>query len=268
MSIPSSSSEECSTECCSRDACAGFVFVTSAPSDFNGCKKGEACCYLKSMLAPKKAAAFQAFSSPKLRRVLATLASKRHLMECVRQSHLGEFLQGGRASCGWAASRVDYCQSKPWGRGKSAAISIAHFFGALVGKGPARVLQTHPDASLKAPGVAKMAYAGAYPSSRISIQDPALHSIDLYAYSSFKVNDMEYSSRPAAAFSLQVDDDGAGFMFQLPLAIEPDQVRSKAGASPAGTSTKEASKYDCKRSCDANSSCTSWSFVEATARAF
>ena len=265
-SAPSTGSDACGAACCENTACAGFVFVTSAPSDFGSCKRGQACCYLKSALAAQIPS-----SVPGIMVGVVTPRSPYDGFKTPPNGMRSAVPLGG-ISAGAVELRADgqlhewtIVNQSPGGAAKVQRYPSA-FFGARVGDGPARALQTHPDASLRAPGVEKMSYTGAYPASRLQVQDPAFGEIiDLFAFSALKVNDMEYSSRPAAVFSLRVGT-GASFFFQLPIAIEPDQKRSKE--SPSGSSVETATPFDCKHLCDANATCTSWSFVESTSECF
>ncbi len=45
---PSADPSHCHTFCCSYMSCAAWVYATSSPEDFNQCRKGQPCCYLKS----------------------------------------------------------------------------------------------------------------------------------------------------------------------------------------------------------------------------
>lgn len=146
------------------------------------------------------------------------------------------------------------------------------YFAAKVGGGSAVALQTHPTTpGLK--GVSALTYSGSYPVSKLSTVAADLGGLqaDLYAFSTYKVNDMEASARPMAAFTLAASTTAAAaedvtFMMNLPTAIEPDMIRrgtplASADQPAAGTTNTSAA---CLAACNANAACMSWNFVGAS----
>ena len=136
---------------------------------------------------------------------------------------------------------------------------------------PVVALQTHPlTPGLK--GVSDLSYAGSHPVSRLSTADPAVmaagvKSAELFAFSTYKVNDMAASARPMASFTFAVATDASWpadgtveFMMNLPTAIEPDMIRR---GTPLGPAASAASASDCLRSCNGNAACMSWNFDRA-----
>ena len=47
---PTADPSHCVTLCCQYMSCAAWSYAASAPSDFNGCIKGQPCCYLKTYI--------------------------------------------------------------------------------------------------------------------------------------------------------------------------------------------------------------------------
>lgn len=130
----------------------------------------------------------------------------------------------------------------------------------------ARVLQTHPFVNGGNFGVSSLKYQGAHPVSKLTIEPDAavvneqggehsatfLHhrqrlsdntvalSAALYGFSTLSVGDRVASARPAVAFPLDVHNAGTGdasvgLLFNLPLLVEEDQVRSSWVASSPAT---------------------------------
>jgi non-lysosomal glucosylceramidase len=108
--------------------------------------------------------------------------------------------------------------------------------------GRAWTLRTHPPRGL--PGVAALRYAGAFPVSRLTLEDPEVPvGVELYAYSEFHVRDPDGSATPAAIFTFRFRNPSdraieAAAMFLLPNAIggrfdgAEGLVLSKPGTDP------------------------------------
>jgi hypothetical protein len=95
--------------------------------------------------------------------------------------------------------------------------------------GVSRVLTTQAPGSLR--GVDGLRYGGAFPVSRLEIEDQELPvEAELYAYSAFEPYDAKASGVPSITFSLLVRNPGntsvtASFSIMLPLFQEKDQSR-------------------------------------------
>ena len=129
------------------------------------------------------------------------------------------------------------------------------FFAVRVNDAAPVALQTHP-LTPGVKGVTQLTYSGSYPVSKLSTSSlhPSLESADLFAFSSYKVDDMEASARPMAAFSLAVATGSASstamsFMMNLPTAIEPDMVRR---GTAIGQAINADSAAACLRACNKN----------------
>ncbi|CAZ94529.1 GH116 family glycosyl-hydrolase [Zobellia galactanivorans] len=107
----------------------------------------------------------------------------------------------------------------------------------------ATTLRTHPPKKL--PAVQQLEYSGAFPVSRLNIQDSNIPlKTKLYAYSEYKIRNSIQSATPCALFSLELenvtdDEYQAAFLFNLPNHIQGlfnvDQglVLTKKGKEPS-----------------------------------
>eukprot|EP01052_Picozoa_sp_SAG31_P048652 SAG31_NODE_10278_length_1161_cov_1.645009_1_plen_100_part_10 len=70
------------------------------------------------------------------------------------------------------------------------------------------LLRTHPPEP-GLPGVASMAYAGAFPVSRIKIKSPHLEGsqVTLYGLSGFRLHDANASNMPAIWFAVDIKEE-------------------------------------------------------------
>jgi non-lysosomal glucosylceramidase len=183
----------------------------------------------------------------------------------------------GGISCGAVELRADgslhewtIMNGSPGGSAKIQSYPDA-YFAAKVNSDAPIALQTHPlTPGLK--GVSSLTYFGSYPVSKLSPSTADLSGVqaDLFAFSTYKVNDMNASARPMASFTLAVSAASAApsnanndisFMMNLPTAIEPDMVRR---GSALGAAVGAESSAACLSACNANSACMSWNFARAT----
>lgn len=129
-------------------------------------------------------------------------------------------------------------------------------------------LQTHPvTAGIR--GLSELTYSGSYPVARLtpSPADVGGLAVDLYGYSTYKVNDLAASARPMAAFTLAVRAPSSwpasgsaskiSFMMNLPTAIEPDMIRRGTALGQPGPANSSAA---CLAACNANPACLSWKY--------
>ena len=145
------------------------------------------------------------------------------------------------------------------------------YFAIRAGAAAPLALQTHPRISGLTP-VPSLTYRGSYPVSKLTPSTVAadrgaqgIHA-DLFAYSVYKVNDMNASARPMVAFSMAVSTESTwvaapfSFMMNLPLAIEPDMIRN----GTAFSATPVSASAECLKQCNQNLACTSWNFDRAS----
>lgn len=113
--------------------------------------------------------------------------------------------------------------NSPGGGGAKVQLDEA-LFGLRVkmadGAARAWTLRTQPPRGL--PPVARIEYSGAHPVSRLHLSDPGLPlTVDLYAYSEFRIRDAAGSATPAAIFSFRIGNPTAqaaeaSLLFNLP----------------------------------------------------
>ena len=200
--------------------------------------------------------------------------------------------------------------------GPSGAAKIQQYpkaFFAMKVDENARVLQTHPAVNGGNFGVSSLKYQGSHPVSKLTIEPDETasqrgnhtmflrhrqhlsdHTVALsaalYGFSTLSVGDRVASARPAVAFPLDVHNAGTGdanigLLFNLPLLVEEDQVRScdvcasclafvfMVGAgclesaqcmtqarpgTALGSAVFTEDAEACAMLCKANSSCLSW----------
>eukprot|EP01050_Picozoa_sp_SAG11_P006368 SAG11_NODE_490_length_8982_cov_5.961162_9_plen_762_part_00 len=133
-------------------------------------------------------------------------------------------------------------------------------------------LRTSPPAGI--PGVAALKYSGAYPMSRLVVDDPAVKGVNasLFAYSAFHVGDMEKSATPAVAFSLLVENTNeprrggkavdVDFVLTLPFSVEPESARP-AAKPDSGEQVEASTPEQCLAQCAASATCASWTLDAA-----
>ena len=153
----------------------------------------------------------------------------------------------------------------PGGSAKIQSFPDAYFAAKVNSNAPV-ALQTHPlTAGLK--GVSELTYSGSYPVSRLSLSSADLGGLnaDLFAFSTYKINDMNASARPMASFTLAVNapnsNSDVSFMMNLPTSIEPDMMRR---GTALGAALSAASSAACLAACNAKSECLSWNYAKRT----
>ena len=119
--------------------------------------------------------------------------------------------------------------------------------------------------------------AGAHPMSKLVVMDSRLPvTATIYAYSRYKVGDMNTSATPAVAFTAVLENPlnenvTASFMFNFPHGIEPHTQRTVPQMSPNGTLYKNSpplrsivamDTLSCFEFCNSVSICSSWSYDE------
>lgn len=257
----------CANECCNNKMCAAFTY-TVAPSDFGQCKAGDDCCYLKSAPQSPVARSFPGLVSG----VVTTTPPPAPANKPVTPpSGLRSAIPLGGISTGSVELRGDgrfhewtIVNQSPGGSSKIQ--EYEHAYLALKAGGVTKALQTNPfDGAV--PPVDAITYSGSYPVSRLQIHDESFAplSASLFAFSAFKANSMAESARPAAAFTLALDNTaGSGtetvsYMLHLPLNVEPDQDR--AGVA-IGAPTTQETPAACATLCRGNPQCASWTWLK------
>ena len=137
------------------------------------------------------------------------------------------------------------------------------------------VLQTHPRASSLAKGVEgvdAIEYSGAYPVSRLSANISTHMTTDLYGWSTFIPGNMKKTARPAVSFTLAVKNkqhlysSKASLLFNLPIQLERDQLRSGTVISSSTTADAETCLTQCNNATVGaiDGGCHSWTWTTAT----
>ena len=258
--IPSSADPSlCNTLCCSYPACVAWTYDAAAPADFNDCRKGQPCCFLKSYIP-------QASPDPTL--ISATMDRTfpyDHPPSGIRSSvPLGGITTGSielRADGTfheWTIENQSPATGTKYGRVDDALLAF-RLKNLQTNQSDARLIRTHPTRNFK--GVSKINYHGAYPVSKLELVDDTLAAkIDLYAYSIFRASDLNRSMTPAIIFSLNVENSNAypisvDFMFNAPLSAQIDQARTSNQIIQEVVSSNFTT---CVSLCDQNPKCASW----------
>jgi hypothetical protein len=200
-----SEASACLPLCCNNSACSAFVFAPRSPNALGGCHRGKPCCYLKGhgVGAPRPSS---------IPGIVAAKVSGRSQDRDLIPPALGirSAVPLGGIGAGSLELRGDGTlqQFTIWNNFPAGAPKFWAFpnalFGLKLGSQPAVALQTTPPAGI--PGVEALNYSGAYPVSRLVVEEPKLLppavKVTLFAYSKYEVNDMNASSWPAVAFSL------------------------------------------------------------------
>ena len=256
---PSADPSDCTTLCCSYAACLAWTYASAAPSDYSECRKGQPCCYLKSIVPP-------ATVNPTL--ISATMnrtSSFDHPPTGIRSSvPLGGVTTGSielRADGTfheWTIENQSPAGGTKYGRVDNALLAF-RLKNLQNNQSDTRLIRTHPNHNLK--GVSTIKYHGAYPVSKLELVDDSLPAkIDLYAYSIFRAADLPRSMTPAIVFSLNVKNPNpypisVDFMFNAPLSAQIDQARTSNQVIQESASNNFS---ECVSLCDLNSKCASW----------
>jgi hypothetical protein len=138
--------------------------------------------------------------------------------------------------------------------------------------GVTKLLRTSPPHSLA--GVDAMQYEGAYPISKLTVQDGSLSAagvgdLEVYALSAVMPHQpVNKSMAPAVAFTLRMMNPTTTplqvlFLLSLPLAVNNDTSRAPDATHESSsirlTGRAATSATECKAACDANATCASWS---------
>merc|ERR1719329_1850120 len=134
----------------------------------------------------------------------------------------------------------------------------------------AKLLRTVVPAGIPAEAAASsLRYQGAYPVTRLELQDPALSQVNatLFALSRYRVNDLERSTLPGVALTLEAANAGGteetvSFFVTLPLAVEEHYGRR---GTQAQLSSSTADTFgECLAACQNLDTCVSWTWESAS----
>ena len=258
--IPSTAdTAECITLCCQYMSCVAWSYAAKAPGDFNDCKNQTPCCYLKSAIPtadpnPSIISATMNHSVPfyhppnGLRSAVPVGGVTTGSIE----------LRGDGTFHDWTVESQSPAGAPKYGLVDDALLGF-RLTNLNTNETDARLIRTRPNHNFK--GVDAIIYQGSYPVSKLQIVDEAIATqLDLYAYSTFKVGDLNRSITPAIIFSLNVKNSNdypiaVDFMFNAPLSAQVDQPRHSKNLVQEVPSD---SYLQCVPICDQNPQCASW----------
>jgi len=258
---PSADPTHCVQLCCQYLSCNAWSYAAVAGIDFNGCRKGQPCCYLK-LYVPNSVA------NPN---ILSATMDRADPYDHP-PSGLRSAVPIGGVTTGSIELRADGTfhdwtveSQSPAGAAKYGVVDDAllafRFKNIQTNETHARLIRTQPNHNFK--GVDAIKYQGAYPVSKLELIDSSLTAnVQLYAYSVFKAGDLNRSMTPAIIYSLNVENSKSyplevNFMFNAPLSAQVDHIRLSNNVIQQVPSTEYA---DCVAACDRNAQCASWTW--------
>lgn len=258
--------EACGQRCCDSALCtAGWVWVPSAPADFMACKAGQECCYMKGASGtPEKSSVAGIVSATVTKAAQPMLPPPLGLRSAVPLGGVGAGALELRGD--GSIHEVTIQNQSPGGAAKYGTFSDA-LLAVRIGAGAApAAVRTRPPPGI--PGVAGITYSGAYPVSRLTVDDPTVgpagSNPTVYAYSHLAAGDKVASGKPAVAFTLSLSNPSAtealpvSFALSLPLAGVNDCARNSRVAPVATTQAPSAAA--CLQACAGNPQCASWTW--------
>ena len=268
--VPTASLADCGAKCCASASCAGALFEPKSKVKFGGCEIGDACCFQKSDVSSTKPLNGATGTLVKVTKPPTPPPPPlEHPPIGIRSAPaLGGFGAGSFEIRGDGSFREwTIFNQGPAGSGKYGLVDDV-IMAARIGD-TARVLRTHPPASMADDAVAALNFSGTYPVTRLSVLDLALTqgaTVDVYAYSSLKPTDYNASAVPAAVMTMRVENPtdkpvAASFLFSLPAGAWTDC--SRVGDGKAGVSSLD-SPAGCMHGCGASSTCASWQYTAGT----
>ncbi|CAF4796443.1 unnamed protein product [Rotaria sp. Silwood1] len=261
MIPPSTDPSDCNTLCCMYMSCTAWSFSSSAPSDFNGCRKGQPCCYLKTYIPA---------SVPNRDIISATMNRTfpyNHPSSGLRSAiPLGGITTGSIELRGdgtfheWTVENQSPASGAKFGVVDDALLAI-RLKNLQTNENHTRLIRTHPNHGFE--GIDTIRYYGSYPVSKLELIDYKLiGNMDLYAYSILKPGDLNRSMTPAIIYSLNIENPNdypiaIDFMYNVPLSVQIDQTRLSKNVIQQITSN---TYIQCISLCDQNNLCASWNW--------
>ncbi|CAF3641209.1 unnamed protein product [Rotaria socialis] len=260
--IPSSAdASHCVTLCCTYISCVAWSYASLAPADFNGCKKQQPCCYLKTYIP----------ASSHDPNIISAIMNRtypyNHPPTGLRSAvPLGGITTGSIELRGdgtfheWTVENQSPAAGAKFGVVDDALLAI-RLKNLESNETHTRLIRTHPNHYFK--GIDTIKYHGSYPVSKLELIDSTLiANMDLYAYSTLKVGDLNRSMTPAIIFSLNIENPNdysisVDFMFNVPLSVQIDQTRLSKNVIRQITTNTYA---ECLSFCDQNNLCASWNW--------
>eukprot|EP01064_Diplonema_japonicum_P033222 TRINITY_DN64_c1_g1_i1.p1 TRINITY_DN64_c1_g1~~TRINITY_DN64_c1_g1_i1.p1 ORF type:complete len:987 (+),score=326.97 TRINITY_DN64_c1_g1_i1:66-3026(+) len=253
--------EGCQKTCCDEASCQSFVYASASPSSFGSCVEGKPCCFLKAAVPdtkPSPGLTSGTVSRKPLGKDQAPPPGVRSAPPLGGLAAGTMELRGDGTLTAWTTEN-----NSPAGSAKLSKQRAA-MFGARVGSGWARVLQTSPlDPEME--GVESLTFGGSPPTTRLQVGGaPAGMEVTLYGYSRMATGNMERSHLPAIAFSMAFKNTGStaqevSAFFNLPAMNENTERHGKVLSVDPSATSPEA----CLSSCNKASQCQSWEFSKA-----
>ncbi|UJR11626.1 hypothetical protein I4U23_015807 [Adineta vaga] len=252
---------QCNILCCHYMSCVAWSYASSAPSDYNGCHQGKACCYLKAYTP--QSVHNPSIISAVMNRTFPFLHPPSGLRSAVPLGGIttGSIeLRGDGTFHEWTIENQSPATGAKLGFLNDALLAL-RITNLNTKESDARLIRTHPNYNIK--GISTINYHGSYPVSKLELVDESLKAkIDLYAYSVFRVGDLNRSMIPAIIFSLNVYNPNTypisiDFMSTLPLSAQIDQTRQ---SNRTIQQISLANYTDCIVACNDNPSCASWNW--------
>lgn len=246
---------------------APLYWLPSSP--LQSCSTGDHCCYLKSVVPDEKA--FPGLVNGVMDRPPVNASPPPlGMRSAVPLGGLGAGaveLRGDGTFHEWTIMN-----GSPAGAAKFGVIGDAWMaMRADPGAGQAAttgIVRTHPPAYAAGSGVSQIGYSGAYPMSRLSLNDPRLPlQSNVFAYSTLVPGDMQSSAYPAAVLTLAASNPSstqaytAQWTFVLPFGAINDCRRPSTNVSATVTVAGYAA---CLHECSATADCASWSYNVAS----
>jgi hypothetical protein len=247
-SSPQGDEAGCAAHCCATAGCVAWTAVAAIEATAGACIAGGPCCWLKSSAPPAFNSSYPGgiwsgnVTRPPSPNVTAPPTGVRNAVP------LGGLGAGALELRGDGTfHELTFHGASPAGAAKYGA-QPDMLLGLRVPGGAARALRTAPPA-YAAPGVAALTYRGAYPVSRLDVEDDALAAAGvaatLFAYHHLVPGDERASATPAAAFTLVVQNTGAApapvsFFFAVPFGGMDDCARTGPNTTDAAATSAPA----------------------------
>lgn len=263
--LPTDNVTLCEQACCDDYACMAWVYAASAPMPFQNCNTGDHCCYLKNVVPVSKPYP-GLFNGVMNRTVIPAVPPPIGLRSAVPLGGIGAGAMELRGD--GTFHEVTIVNQSPAGAAKFGVLGDA-FLGLRTvtngGSTTARTIRTTPPSY--ATGVSEILYSGAYPVSRLIVNDSDVPiNTAVYAYSTLVPGNMIESAYPAVTFTLTASNPSSSavttsFFLNMPFGAINDCRRPSQNSLQNSSVTSYA---DCLIACSNTFNCASWSYNQQT----
>ena len=234
LSVHHASEEACSAVCCATSGCKAFLYESISTVNFNKCIKGVPCCFLKTRVSTprNKTVPGTTIVAGEVSRDSNLVSPPSGLRSSVPLGPLGEGslelrADGRLADWGTIFNNGPYTTNSSWA--KKIDVDAAAF--AIWSEPGSILFRTHLDSETKndkLPLAHELRYSGAFPVSRLSLNDSRVGvGVRLDAYSQFRVHAGNHSPvAPIVYFSFTLSngdahrDTDAAVAFSLPSVVQ------------------------------------------------